>query len=155
MSKINHNNQNILSKVLLYSTSANCFFLIVTVFPLLSKKIDSQKDLDNCMCALRQYIILMSIWMMILMYFMYKNYKLKGLIYSLAINILLVLWVVYAYLKNFKNVAKTLNLNASYRNQNIEPYVPIQEWNHESDIQYNPPQIEQPGCSLNGNQLCH
>lgn len=155
-----HNKMAILSKIGLYSLIVQCLLILTTLLPLSLKKVETQQDLDARIYALRLFVVLSSIWMFGMMFFMFKKYRLNGLIYSLCINLLMIMIITLIYWRNLQSLAQKQGLKSSqpYRtNTGAGSYFPT---NENSSPFINPDkEVEMPKgvptCSLDGNNLCH
>ncbi len=71
-----------------------------------------QETLDNAILALRDYIIIGFLWTLGTGMIFFINYKLKGLIINVVINLLIMLWIYLSYMSAFNDAAKKNNLKS-------------------------------------------
>ena len=147
------NHLKIFSEISLYSVIANSIFIITTMLPITSMKINSKKDLDKAICHLRIYVIMASIWMIILMLFMYKKYQLPGLLYSTFVNMSLIMMITLLYWNQFRKMSFILGFypsggvgNYDSVDENSSPYVNPSKY---VEMPYNVS-----SCSLDDNNYC-
>ena len=70
-----------------------------------------QDTLQNAADALSDYIIIGILWSMGTSFLLYSSYGVKGLVYNLIANILIIMWILISYLQAFKYACKKYNLH--------------------------------------------
>lgn len=69
-----------------------------------------QETLDNAVSALRDYIMIGLFWSLGTCLIFYANYGIKGTIWNLICNLLIIAWIYLSYLKAFNDAAKKYKL---------------------------------------------
>ena len=73
-----------------------------------------QETLDNAVSALRDYIIIGLFWSLGTCLIFYANYGIKGMIWNLLCNLLIIAWIYFSYLKAFNDAASKYGLVVPY-----------------------------------------